>query len=92
MVGRRSDCSPLERSLIIDAGIQLAVAGGSKALAKEFGLSSVSHRVSFEFLSEKGLPVAPLAALFPEVLWNNFVLIDQKFARAPMAPKRALAR
>ena len=90
MNGRRSAESDLERSLIRDAGLQLAVAAGNNALARRFGLAKDSHRISFDVLTENSLPIPALAICWPEVLQQNFLLIDQRYVRAQLAPKRVL--
>ena len=90
MRGRRSKESELERDLIADAGLQLAIAAGNNRLAKEFGMSRDSHRIHFERLSEHSLPIPALAVCHPEVLQENFRLIDQRMVRAPNFPKRSL--
>ena len=90
MRGRRSKESELERSLIADAGLQLAIAAGNNRLAREFGMSRDSHRIQFEILSQHSLPIPALAVCYPEVLQENFRLIDQRFIRAQNFPKRSL--
>ena len=90
MRGRRSKETSLERSLIADAGLQLSIAAGNNRLAREFGMSRDSHRIRFETLSEHSLPIPALAVCYPEVLQENFRLIDQRFIRAQNFPKRSL--
>ena len=91
MTGRRSKESLLEKQLVCDAGLSLAVAAGNSRLAREFGLARDSHRISFDVLTENGLPVPALASVFPQVLQQNFTLVDQSFIRQRGAPKRFLA-
>ena len=90
MVGRRANESSLEKSLIANAGLQLAVAAGNSKLARHFGLSSSSHRVNLEILKQRGLPTPALAVCFPEHLRQNFVLLDQAYPRTHSSPKRDL--
>ena len=91
MRGRfEENVSDLERSLIRDAGLQLAIACGNQTLARSFGLSKDSHRIKFEVLSQHLLPVPPLSILWPDVLRRNFELIDQRYVRSQEAPKRLL--
>ena len=88
MSGRRSQHTDLERDLVQDAGIQLAVAAGNNALARQFGLSSRSHVISMEVLEKNSLPVPPLSVCFPDTLRQNWVLVDQRNSKAHDAPKR----
>ena len=90
MQGRRSSHTELEEYLIRDAGVQLAIASGNSTLAREFGLSARAHKVNFEMLSERNLPVPALAVCWPEVLQQNYLLADQRFLRPQTAPKRSL--
>ena len=90
MQGRRSSHTELEAYLIRDAGVQLAIAAGNSTLAREFGLNPSSHKVKFDMLSERNLPVPALAVCWPDVLQQNFLLTDQRFLRPQTAPKRSL--
>ena len=90
MQGRRGNESSLEKALISNAGLQLAVAAGNSKLARHFALSSSSHRVNLEILKQRGLPTPALAVCFPEHLRQNFVLLDQLYPRTHSSPKRDL--
>ena len=89
MRGRREQCTPHERELIRDAGLQLCAATGNSRLAMEFGLSQGSGRVNMQQLKEKSLPTPALAVLWPDVLSENFLLADQKYVRPEGSPKSA---
>jgi len=88
LAGRRGAETELEKSLIHDAGIQLAVAAGNKALAMQFGLSGRSGHIDLDVLKQASLPVAPIALLWPEELANNFKMADQRYVWPHLAPKR----
>ena len=90
MQGPRSDCTELERSLISDAGMSLAMATGNSTLAQQFGLSSAECKISLEELDKNVLPNSALALLWPEQLKENFVIADQRFVRPENTPKRHL--
>ena len=90
MDGPREDCTELEHALICDAGMSLAMATGNSVLAREFGLSSASCRISLEELDKNGLPNSALALLWPQQLKENFVIADQRFVRSENTPKRHL--
>ena len=89
MSGRRESCTERESALIADCGMQLAMASGNVRLAREFGLSAASCRISLEELHAASLPTPGLALLWPEIMKENFQLIDQRFPRQPGAPERA---
>lgn len=88
MAGRRSNCTEREMALISDAGQQLALACGNYNLAKEFGISPSACRISFDELKIQSLPSHPLALRWPDILRENFVLLDQRFRRSPETPTR----
>lgn len=87
-----AEVSELERDLMADAGLQLALASGNKVLAREFGVTGSSMRINFEKLKEKSLPVPALALCFAGQLEENFWLAEQRFPRPHMAPQRALVK
>ena len=89
MSGRRDQHTDLERDLIQVAGIQLAVAAGNNALAREFGLSSRSHVIGMDILEKNSLPLFPLAVCFPDAMRQNWMLVDQRNFRSPETSKRA---
>ena len=91
MAGRRSSCSEKESWLISDAGQQLALAACNMALAREFGISSKFCRISLDDLHASSLPCPALSVRWPEVLQENWKLMDQRFVRAPETPQRSWA-
>ena len=90
MRGRRCKETEREAALIADAGLGLAMACGNVTLAQQFGLPASSCRIDLKELELHGLPQPALALLFPKVLEDNWRLLDQKYVREHMAPKRAL--
>lgn len=90
MAGRRSAESQREADLISDAGLTLAMHAGNTALAKEFGLSSTSLKINFDILVQKSLPVPALALNWPEVIKQNFKLVDQRYFKDQNTSKCAL--
>ena len=89
MAGRREICTDLEHSLIADAGQQLAMASGNRELARQFGMSSTCCRISLDEARSFSLPVPALALQWPEVLRENWEILDHRFVRPQEAPKRA---
>ena len=89
MSGRRSVETERERALISDAGQQLAMAAGNSALARQFGISASLCRISLDDLLPASLPCPALALRWPHVLQENFLLADQRFAKAQSTPRRA---
>lgn len=87
--GRRSHETELEKSLIAEAGIQLAAAAGNPSLVKLFGMSTKNVSLNLDQLHSMSLPRPALAMKYPEVLKENFNLINQRFLPAPQASKRA---
>lgn len=81
MVGRRSKETQREADLIADAGIVLAMHASNVSLAREFGLSATTLKIDLNILAEKSLPSAALAACWPNVLQENWALVDQRFTR-----------
>ena len=91
MSGRRtSDTTDRESALVADAGIQLACASANSSLARQFGLSGAACRISFDELNKASLPTPALGLLWPEVIKENYQLLDQRYARQPGHPQRAL--
>ena len=90
MRGRRSSESAFEKALIADAGLTLAIHGSNYALAKSFGLAASALKIDVDDLHKHSLPNPCLAAMWPNVLEQNFALCDQRFVRQTGAPKRAL--
>lgn len=91
MAGRRSKESARESMLISDAGVTLAMHAGNASLAREFGLAAASCRISLDVLRQNGLPNPCLALNFPEVARENFLMLDQRYPKAPEAPRCVLA-
>ena len=89
MSGRRSAETEREKSLISDAGQQLAMAAGNSALARQFGISSSLCRISLDELLPASLPCPALALRWPNVLKENFQLADQRYVKAQSTPRRA---
>eukprot|EP00438_Fugacium_kawagutii_P011024 Skav204814 [mRNA] locus=scaffold3914:21728:41955:- [translate_table: standard] len=87
MRGRRSLETDYERSVIADAGQQLALAAGQPSLAREFGLAAAALKIDLAELEAHGLPNPGLAILKHEALQKNFELIDQKIPRGPGSDK-----
>lgn len=83
-------CSARERELLADAGMQLALASGNAVLARSFGITPNLLKIGIDKLFENSLPTAPLAIRWPEILKENFELIDQRFHRPDGAPQRHL--
>ena len=91
MSGRRSKESEHEHQMIADAGIQLACASGNSHLAREFGLSAGALRMKVDELKLHSLPTPCLAANWPEVVADNFDIINLRFPLAPGGLKSNLA-
>ena len=77
------------RTLVLDAGLQLACATGNSRLCREFGLGVHSGRFKLEDLAMHSLPEPALAVMFEDVLANNFRLADQRLPRRQGSAKRA---
>ena len=89
MCGRRDRHeTAVEEDLIRDAGLQLAIHAANTALIREFGLNSRDCRVRLPDLEMNNLPQPALALLWPDVMEQNGISIDQKYVRAAGAPKR----
>ena len=89
MSGRRSVETDREKALISDAGQQLAMAAGNAVLARQFGISSSLCRISLDELLPASLPCPALALRWPNVLKENFQMVDQRFVKTQSAPTRA---
>ena len=91
LAGRKDNtCTERERSLLADAGMQLAMASCNTGLARECGLSSTALKLSLDELHLNSLPTPALAVRWPEILQENFQLLDQRFLRPEEAPNRHL--
>lgn len=91
LAGRKDNtCTERERSLLADAGMQLAMASCNAGLARECGLSSTALKLSLDELHLNSLPTPALAVRWPEILQENFQLLDQRFLRPEEAPMRHL--
>ena len=88
MSGRRNNHTEREASLIADAGMQIAMLAGNIVMAKQFGISASACKIGFDVLASHGLPVPALAVMWPDKLRENWVLVDQKYLRAPSMPQR----
>ncbi|CAK9098701.1 ZnF_CDGSH domain-containing protein [Durusdinium trenchii] len=78
MRGRRFMESPLEKKLITDAGLTLATSSGISSLVKMFGISVRECKVTLESLLAESLPHRALAVDWPEVLSENWNLLNQR--------------
>ena len=88
--GRAPKRSETESSLIADAAITLAVAGGNKLLLKELGQNQTCPRINAEDLPSWSLPNPCLALMHQDQLRQNIELVDQQFPRAPSTPTQRL--
>ena len=89
--GRRSVETDREAALIADAGLTLSLHAANLSLAREFGIAASHCRISLDMLQQHSLPTAPLALNFDNALKTNFMLIDQRYPKAPEAPRSGLA-
>lgn len=85
--GRRSLETDREAALIADAGLTLSLHAANLSLAREFGIAASHCRISLDMLPQHSLPMAALALNFENVLKENFMLIDQRYPKAPEAPR-----
>lgn len=91
LAGRPETRSETERALIADAAMQLAVTSGNRRLARSLGVAACQLSMALDDLLPKALPCPGLALNWPNVLEQNFTIIDQRYVLQPNAPKRCLA-
>ena len=80
-------CGDRESALIADAGLTLSLHAANLSLAREFGLTASHCRISLDMLPQNSLPTAALSLNFEGKMKNNFMLIDQRYPKAPEAPR-----
>ena len=90
MRGRRSLETEREAALISDAALSLSMHASNLSLAREFGIAAAQCKISLEILKKYSLPCAPLAVNWPEVIQENWLLADQRYPKAPDAPRSFL--
>ena len=81
MAGRRSNETETESALIRDAGQTLAIACCNPGLARQFGVSLASASTCLDQLLSNSIPAPALALLWPKILEENFLLVDQRYHR-----------
>ena len=88
--GRPREVSETEYSLVADAGLSLAIAGGNATLARTFGQRLNVGKVAFDTLHERDLPRPALALRFEGLVKENLDSIDRKLLTRPGTPPRRL--
>lgn len=91
LAGRPTNHSETERMLMADAALQLALLSGNKTLARKLGIAATKLKMSLDDLFSLNLPSPGLALSFPDVLTQNFIIIDQRMELQPGAPKSGWA-
>ena len=91
MRGRRELQTSREEALVADAGLCLALHAGNAALAKEFGITASLCRIDLKELSKHSVPQFALALNFPDIVKQNFMLLDQRYDKVSNSPRCNLA-
>lgn len=90
MRGRTANMTATEMTLIEDAALTLAIAGGNKQLCEELSQKTTPPTIRLEELPAHGLPNPALALMCPDQLNENLELVDKCFPRGPTSRTRRL--
>eukprot|EP00435_Cladocopium_sp_Y103_P059640 s1370_g21.t1 len=89
--GRQKVSSDMEKALLADSALSLAILGGNKNLCQELAQNLwKSVRVDMDELHSMGLPCPSLALMHPEVFEKNLTLVDQIYPRGEHTKARRL--
>ena len=77
--GRQKASVDLEKALLSEAALSLAILGGNKNLCQELSQKKPNLSVNLEKLHSMGLPSPSLALMHDEIFGKNLTLVDQLF-------------